>query len=48
MAQLDAIRHEIRSISLVNPGPLTRRLDNLDQTSMANGIVYTIHDNVIV
>lgn len=42
MAQLDAIRHEIRSISLVNPGPLTRRLDNLDQTSMENGIVYTI------
>ncbi|XP_011026065.1 PREDICTED: uncharacterized protein LOC105126783 isoform X2 [Populus euphratica] len=31
MAQLDAIRHEIRSISVLNPGPLTRRLvDNLD------------------
>ncbi|TYH82397.1 hypothetical protein ES332_D02G056900v1 [Gossypium tomentosum] len=26
MAQLDAIRHEIRSLSLVNPGPITRRL----------------------
>jgi len=26
MAQLEAIRHEIRSISLINPGPLTRRL----------------------
>ncbi|XP_022155851.1 uncharacterized protein LOC111022860 isoform X2 [Momordica charantia] len=26
MAQLDAIRHEIRSISILNPGPLTRRL----------------------
>ncbi|XP_039002074.1 sec-independent protein translocase protein TatB-like isoform X1 [Hibiscus syriacus] len=26
MAQLDAIRHEIRSLSLVNPGPMTRRL----------------------
>ncbi|KAA3485423.1 sec-independent protein translocase protein TatB-like [Gossypium australe] len=26
MAQLDAIRHEIRSLSLMNPGPMTRRL----------------------
>ncbi|XP_062150054.1 uncharacterized protein LOC133858591 isoform X2 [Alnus glutinosa] len=26
MAQLEAIRYEIRSISLINPGPLTRRL----------------------
>ncbi|XP_039071192.1 sec-independent protein translocase protein TatB-like isoform X2 [Hibiscus syriacus] len=26
MAQLDAIRHEIRSLSLVNPGPMTRRM----------------------
>lgn len=25
MAQLDAIRYEIRSLSLVNPGPMTRR-----------------------
>lgn len=41
MAQLDAIRHEIRSISFVNPGPLTRRLvDNIDHTSMSNGIIY--------
>lgn len=30
MAQLDAIRHELRSISLLNPGPLTTRLvDNI-------------------
>nr|KYP48639.1 Retrovirus-related Pol polyprotein from transposon 17.6 [Cajanus cajan] len=37
MAQLDAIRHEIRSISIINPGPLTRRLvDNPDQTSVSN------------
>ncbi|KAG9140064.1 hypothetical protein Leryth_010570 [Lithospermum erythrorhizon] len=37
MAQLEAIRHEIRSISFVNPGPLTRRLvDNLDQISTGN------------
>ncbi|XWS08866.1 hypothetical protein CRYUN_Cryun40dG0037200 [Craigia yunnanensis] len=26
MAQLDAIRYEIRSLSLMNPGPMTRRL----------------------
>ncbi|KAF5810621.1 hypothetical protein HanRHA438_Chr04g0181461 [Helianthus annuus] len=26
IAQLEAIRHEIRTISFVNPGPLTRRL----------------------
>ncbi|MBA0681485.1 hypothetical protein Golax_009828 [Gossypium laxum] len=26
MAQLDAIRHEIRSLSLMNPGPMTRGL----------------------
>lgn len=30
MAQLEAIRHEIRSISFMNPGPLTTRLvDNI-------------------
>ncbi|MED6120013.1 hypothetical protein PIB30_017036 [Stylosanthes scabra] len=38
MAQLDAIRHEIRSVSLINPGPMTRRLvDNLDQMSIPDG-----------
>ncbi|KAL4572005.1 hypothetical protein LXL04_018773 [Taraxacum kok-saghyz] len=32
IAQLEAIRHEIRTISFVNPGPLTRRLvDNVSQ-----------------
>ncbi|KAJ6953750.1 hypothetical protein NC652_005473 [Populus alba x Populus x berolinensis] len=37
MAQLDAIRHEIRSISVLNPGPLTRRLvDNLDPPPATN------------
>lgn len=30
MAQLDAIRHEIRSISMVNPTPFTRRFDQTD------------------
>ncbi|KAJ6938646.1 hypothetical protein NC651_005168 [Populus alba x Populus x berolinensis] len=37
MAQLDAIRHEIRSLSVLNPGPLTRRLvDNLDPPPATN------------
>ncbi|KAF5947931.1 hypothetical protein HYC85_013888, partial [Camellia sinensis] len=38
IAQLEAIRHEIRTVSFMNPSPLTRRLvDNLDQTSAASG-----------
>ncbi|KAI4384313.1 hypothetical protein MLD38_002485 [Melastoma candidum] len=38
MAQLEAIRHEIRSISFVNPGPRTRRfVDNVDNGSMSDG-----------
>jgi hypothetical protein len=41
MAQLEAIRHEIGSISFINPGPSTRRHDNLDQASISDGIVYT-------
>ncbi|XP_059660417.1 uncharacterized protein LOC132306864 [Cornus florida] len=37
IAQLEAIRYEIRTISFMNPGPMTRRLvDNLDQTSVSN------------
>lgn len=36
MAQLEAIRHEIRTVSFMNPGQLTTRLvDNLDQTTAA-------------
>lgn len=39
IAQLEAIRHEIRTISFMNPGPMTRKyLDNIDQTSPTNGI----------
>ncbi|XP_068498009.1 uncharacterized protein [Phaseolus vulgaris] len=35
MTQLDAIRHEIRTISIMNPGPLTRSfVDSPDQTSV--------------
>ncbi|XP_071698593.1 uncharacterized protein [Rutidosis leptorrhynchoides] len=38
IAQLEAIRHEIRTISFVNPGPLTRRLvDNVSQIQDTNG-----------
>ncbi|CAK9147789.1 unnamed protein product [Ilex paraguariensis] len=38
MAQLEAIRHEIRTISFMNPGPLTTRLvNNLNLTSTSNG-----------
>ncbi|KAI3801037.1 hypothetical protein L1987_29138 [Smallanthus sonchifolius] len=38
IAQLEAIRHEIRTISFVNPGPLTRRLvENGGQIPETNG-----------
>lgn len=40
MAQLDAIRYEIRSLSLMNPGPMTRRL-------MENSPETTSHDNAV-
>lgn len=34
IAQLEAIRHEIRAISFMNPGGLsTRIVDNINQTS---------------
>ncbi|XP_058781556.1 uncharacterized protein LOC131655769 isoform X1 [Vicia villosa] len=36
MSQVDAIKHEVRSLSFINPGPLTRSLDNLDQPSILN------------
>ena len=40
MSQLEAIRHEVRSISFMNPGPLTTRLvDNIaNQPPVTNGI----------
>ncbi|WOH11461.1 hypothetical protein DCAR_0830948 [Daucus carota subsp. sativus] len=42
MAQLEAIRHEIRTVSFMNPGQLTTRLvDNLDQTTAANVTLFT-------
>ncbi|CAO2818840.1 unnamed protein product [Amaranthus hypochondriacus] len=41
MAQLDAIRYEIRSISIMNPGLLTRRMmDNPDQNDTDAGVIY--------
>lgn len=41
MAQLDAIRYEIRSLSLMNPGPMTRRMveNPSEPTSDSNGTV---------
>ncbi|XP_050218224.1 uncharacterized protein LOC126668993 [Mercurialis annua] len=37
MAQLEAIRYEMRSISMLNANPLSRRLvDNIDQTPSSN------------
>ncbi|KAI3773044.1 hypothetical protein L6452_04242 [Arctium lappa] len=38
LAQMDAIRHEMRTISFMNPGPLTRTLmDNVGQTPETRG-----------
>nr|XP_004238312.1 uncharacterized protein LOC101250211 [Solanum lycopersicum]XP_010320410.1 uncharacterized protein LOC101250211 [Solanum lycopersicum]XP_010320412.1 uncharacterized protein LOC101250211 [Solanum lycopersicum]XP_010320413.1 uncharacterized protein LOC101250211 [Solanum lycopersicum] len=53
MAQLEAIRHEIRTISFMNPGPLTSRLvDNINTTAgdntTANGPQISIEDSTIV
>lgn len=41
MAQLDAIRYEIRGLSMMNPGPMTRRLmeNSPEPTSHSNGII---------
>ncbi|KAL6552091.1 hypothetical protein OROGR_008245 [Orobanche gracilis] len=40
MAQLEAIRCEIRSISFMNPGPLTTRLvDNIPSQPLATDVV---------
>ncbi|MCD9645565.1 hypothetical protein HAX54_034581 [Datura stramonium] len=39
MAQLEAIRHEIRTISFMNPGPLTSRLVDNINTTAANSAV---------
>lgn len=36
MAQLEAIRHEIQTISFMNPGPLTSRLVDSINTTTAN------------
>ncbi|CAO2818839.1 unnamed protein product [Amaranthus hypochondriacus] len=48
MAQLDAIRYEIRSISIMNPGLLTRRMmDNPDQNDTdAGATVNAGHSNI--
>ncbi|KAJ8540952.1 hypothetical protein K7X08_001768 [Anisodus acutangulus] len=53
VAQLEAIRHEIRTISFMNPGPLTSRLvDNINATAgastIADGPQKSDEDNTIV
>ncbi|KAK4351924.1 hypothetical protein RND71_027442 [Anisodus tanguticus] len=53
VAQLEAIRHEIRTISFMNPGPLTSRLvDNINATAgastIADGPQKSDGDNTIV
>ncbi|XP_072974116.1 uncharacterized protein [Typha angustifolia] len=39
IAQLEAIRYEIRSISIMNPGPFTRRLDAAEPTESNAGTI---------
>ncbi|XP_055835648.1 uncharacterized protein LOC129904139 [Solanum dulcamara] len=53
MAQLESIRHEIRTISFMNPGPLTSRLvDNINITAgdstTANGPQKSDEESTIV
>nr|XP_016478604.1 PREDICTED: sec-independent protein translocase protein TatB-like [Nicotiana tabacum] len=38
IAQLEAIRHEIRTISFMNPGPMTSRLVDSINTAAANNV----------
>ena len=48
MAQLDAIRYEIRSISIMNPGLLTQRLmDNPDQNDTDAGVIYYSNSYIV-
>ncbi|XP_058105456.1 uncharacterized protein LOC131248944 [Magnolia sinica] len=43
IAQLEAIRYEVRSLSIMNPGPLTRRLmDGTDHALSTNGKNITV------
>lgn len=42
MAQLEAIRHEIRTISFMNPGPLTSRLVDSINTTTPNTTVENV------
>ncbi|XP_018629179.1 uncharacterized protein LOC107787420 [Nicotiana tabacum] len=53
IAQLEAIRHEIRAVSFMNPGPLTSRLvDNISATAgagtIANGPQKSDEESTIV
>ncbi|XP_070024669.1 uncharacterized protein [Nicotiana sylvestris] len=44
IAQLEAIRHEIRTISFMNPGPMTSRLVDSTNTAAANNAENTIDE----
>ncbi|RXI00649.1 hypothetical protein DVH24_000883 [Malus domestica] len=45
LAQLESIRYEVRSISLMNPGPMTRQLiDNIqDPAPLSSGSILSSH-----
>ncbi|BFG14018.1 hypothetical protein CerSpe_002920 [Prunus speciosa] len=45
LAQLESIRYEVRSISLMNPGPLTRKLmeNPQDLAPTGNGTILSSH-----
>ncbi|KAF9624080.1 hypothetical protein IFM89_007778, partial [Coptis chinensis] len=45
MAQLEAIRYEIRGISIMNPGPLTRRL--VDNPNIGNNVAPKVDEEQI-
>lgn len=40
IAQLEAIRYEIRSLSIMNPGPMTRKLmDGVEHAPSTSGMI---------
>lgn len=47
MAQLEAIRYEIRSVSIMNPGPFTRRFDGALPPSKDAPAVATVAEETI-
>lgn len=48
MAQLEAIRYEIRSLSIMNPGPMTRRLmDGVEHAPSTSGMINLIFVSIL-